>query len=195
MRIFPLFFVLLAAANVTAQNSAGPKAAETSPTVAAVVDKEISNLESLLVSAADAMPEEKFNSSPENLKLEGAEFKGVRTFADQIKHVAADNFAIWAALTGKPEPTGVNSPNGPAEMKSRAEIIRFLKDSFAFAHKAAASMTAENTTDVVEFRGNKVTRLYLIILAFSHANDHYGQLVEYLRISGIVPPGSRPKKG
>jgi hypothetical protein len=195
MKIFTLFFVLLAAANMTAQNSAGPKAAEMSPTVAAVVDKEISNLEGLLVSAAEAMPEEKFNSSPENLKLKGAEFKGVRTFADQIKHVAADNFAIWAPLTGKPEPAGVNSPNGPAEMKSRVEIIRFLKDSFAFAHKAGASTTAENTTDVVEFRGNQVTRLYLIILAFSHANDHYGQLVEYLRISGIVPPGSRPKKG
>ena len=195
MKVLTLFCLLFAAVSLPAQNASQPRPSETSPTVAAVVDKEISNLESLLVSAAEAMPEEKFNSSPENLKLEGAEFKGVRTFADQIKHVAADNFAIWAPLTGKPEPAGVNSPSGPAEMKSRAEIIRFLKDSFAFAHKAAAGMTPENTTDVVEFRGNKVTRLYLMILAFSHANDHYGQLVEYLRISGIVPPGSRPKKG
>ncbi len=78
-------------------------------------------------------------------------------------------------------------------MKSRAEIIAFLKDSFVFAHKAAAGLTPENATGVVEFRGKKVTRLYLIILAFSHANDHYGQVVEYLRMSGVVPPASRPK--
>ena len=115
------------------------------PTLAAVIDKEISNLESQLVSAAEAMPEEKFNSSPENLKLEGAEFKGVRTFADQIKHVAADNFAIWAPLTGKPEPGRSHSTQRPAEMKSRAEIIGFLKDSFAFGTRPLPSMTAENT--------------------------------------------------
>jgi hypothetical protein len=169
------------------------KPTDKSPTVATVVDTEISNLESQLVSVAEAMPEEKFNSSPENLNLQSAEFKGVRTFADQIKHVAADNFAIWAPLTGKPEPEGVHSPNGPAEMKSRADIIGFLKDSFVFAHKAAAGLKTENMTDVVEFRTNKVTRLYLIILAFSHANDHYGQLVEYLRMNGVVPPASRPR--
>lgn len=169
------------------------KPTDKSPTVTTVVDMEISNLESQLVSVAEAMPEEKFNSSPENLNLDSAEFKGVRTFADQVKHVAADNFAIWAPLTGKPEPEGVHSPNGPAEMKSRAEIIGFLKDSFVFAHKAAAGLKTENTTDVVEFRTKKVTRLYLIILAFSHANDHYGQLVEYLRMNGVVPPASRPR--
>jgi DinB family len=192
MRTVTLLCIVFAVVSLSAQNSTNPKP-DASPTVAAVIDKEISNLEGLLVSAAEAMPEDKFNISPENLKLPGAEFKGVRTFADQVKHVAADNFAIWAPLTGKPEPAGVNSPNGPAEMKSRAEIIGFLKDSFVFAHKAAAGMTSENTRDVVEFRRNKVTRLYLIILAFSHANDHYGQIVEYLRMSGVVPPASRPQ--
>lgn len=194
MKALALFCIVFAVVSLSAQNFSTPTSAAASPTVAAVVDKEITNLESLLVSAAEAMPEDKFDSSPENLKLAGAEFKGVRTFADQIKHVAADNFAIWAPLTGKPEPAGINAPSGPVAMKSRAEIIGFLKDSFVFAHKAAATMTPENNTEVVEFRGNKGTRLYLIILAFSHANDHYGQIVEYLRMSGIVPPASRPRK-
>jgi hypothetical protein len=193
MKARALLFIVFAVMSLSAQSFSNSRAAETSPTAAAVVDKEISNLEGLLVGAAEAMPDEKFGSSPENLKVAGAEFKGVRTFADQIKHVAADNFAIWAPLTGKPEPAGVNSPNGPAEMKSRAEIIAFLKDSFVFAHNAAAGLTSENATGVVEFRGKKVTRLYLIILAFSHANDHYVQVVEYLRMSGVVPPASRPK--
>lgn len=193
MKAHALLFIVFAVMSLSAQSSSSSVPAEASPAVAAVVDKEISNLEGLLVSAAEAMPDEKFGSSPETLKVPGAEFKGVRTFADQIKHVAADNFAIWAPLTGKPEPQFVHSPNGPAEMKSRAEIIGFLKDSFVFAHKAAAGLTSENTTGMIEFRGNKVTRLYLVILAFSHANDHYGQVVEYLRMSGVVPPASRPK--
>jgi|SRR5450432_110147 hypothetical protein len=194
MKALTLLFVLTAALSLAAQNPSTTKPAETRSSYAEVVDKEISTLESQIVGTAEAMPEEKFNSSPEGLKIPGAEFKGVRTFADQIKHLAADNFAIWAPFTGKPEPAFVHSPNGPEEMKSRAEIISFLKDSFVFAHKAAVGLTAENATEMVEFRGNKVSRLYLVILAFSHANDHYGQGVEYLRMSGIIPPASRPRQ-
>jgi uncharacterized damage-inducible protein DinB len=115
----------------------------------------------------------------------------VRTFADQVKHVAADNFAIWAPLTGNPEPPGINAPNGPSEMKNRAEILKFLKDSFAYSHQAVAGLTAENALELVEFRGSKVTRISLVILALTHATDHYGQMVEYLRMNGIVPPASR----
>ena len=194
MKALTLLFVLTAALSLAAQNPSTTKPAETRSSYAEVVDKEISTLESQIVGTAEAMPEEKFNSSPEGLKIPGAEFKGVRTFADQIKHLAADNFAIWAPFTGKPEPAFVHSPNGPEEMKSRAEIISFLKDSFVFAHKAAVGLTAENATEMVEFRGNKVSRLDLVILAFSHANDHYGQSVEYLRMTGIIPPASRPRQ-
>jgi uncharacterized damage-inducible protein DinB len=157
----------------------------------AAMDTEITNLEKQFVDAAEAMPEGKFNASPETLSLAGSEFKGVRTFAEQVKHVAADNFAIWAPLTGKPEPPGINAPSGPREMKSRSEILKFLKDSFAYSHQAVIGLTAENALELVEFRGNKVTRISLVILAFTHANDHYGQMVEYLRMNGIVPPGSR----
>lgn len=161
------------------------------PTLASAMDREITNLENQFVDAAEAMPEDKFNSSPENLNLQGSEFKGVRTFANQVKHVAADNFAIWAPLTGKPEPAGINAPNGPSEMKSRADILQFLKDSFAYSHKAVAGLTSENALELVEFRGSKVTRISLVVLALTHATDHYGQMVEYLRMNGIVPPASR----
>jgi hypothetical protein len=193
MKALTLLFVPAMALFLTEQSPSATKPAETRPSFAEVVDKEITSLETQIVSVAEAMPEERFNSSPENLNIPGAELKGVRTFAAQIKHLAADNFAIWAPLTGKPEPAFVHSPNGPDEMKSRAEIISFLKDSFVFAHKAAVGLTSENSTEIVDFRGNKVSRLYLVILAFSHANDHYGQVVEYLRISGVVPPASRPR--
>ena len=170
---------------VQARPPAGPG------TFSAALDAEITNLEKQFVGTAEAMPEDKFNASPETLNLAGSEFKGVRTFAEQVKHVAADNFAIWAPLTGKPEPPGINAPNGPREMKSRAEILKFLKDSFAYSHQAVIGLTAENALELVEFRGNKVTRISLVVLALTHATDHYGQMVEYLRLNGIVPPGSR----
>jgi len=177
--------VLLAAAQ--GQTKTSPSA------LATAIDKEISNVENQFVSAAEAMPEEKFNASPESLNIAGAEFKGVRTFATQVRHVAADNFAIWAPLTGKPEPSGIKATGGPPEMQGRAEILKFLKDSFTYSHQAVKNLTSENALELVEFRGNQVTRISLVVLALTHVNDHYGQIVEYLRMNGVVPPASRPR--
>lgn len=159
--------------------------------LAEAIDLEITRLEKQFVALAEAMPAEKFDATPESMGLSGGAFKGVRSFGAQVKHVAADNFAIWAPVEGGPERTGINAPNGPAEMKSREEILKFLKDSFAYSHQAVAGLTSENELGLVEFRGRKVTRVSLVILALTHATDHYGQMVEYLRMNGVVPPGSR----
>jgi hypothetical protein len=169
--------------------------AETPPAnpFAAAVDAEVSKLEKTLTAEAEAMPPEKFDARPESSRVPGSAFDGVRTFGEQVRHVAADNFAIWAPLTGKPEPAGIDAPNGPPFMKSRAEILRFLAASFAYAHEAAAKLTSDNALGLVEFRGSKVTRLSLVTLALTHASEHYGQLVVYLRWAGIVPPASRPR--
>lgn len=181
-------------AGLFAQATAHAQAKSTPSAFASAIDKEITNLENLFVAAAEAMPDDKFNASPETLNIPGSEFKGVRTFAAQVRHVAADNFAIWAPLTGRPEPPGINAPNGPAEMKTRAEILKFLKDSFTYSRQAATNLTSENALEQVEFRKNKVTRISLVVLALTHINDHYGQLVEYLRMNGVVPPASRPRQ-
>ena len=157
----------------------------------AAMAQEIGKIDSQFLAAAEAMPEDKFNFTPESLNIPGSQLKGVRTFAMQVKHVAADNFSIWAPLTGKPEPAGINAPAGPEQMKSRAEILKFLQDSMAYSHKAVTGLTAENALQMVEFRGKTMTRLSLAVLALTHMNDHYGQIVEYLRLSGIVPPASR----
>jgi uncharacterized damage-inducible protein DinB len=190
--VFILFFSALAfSAAAPASDRQGPPKGKTP--LATAIDTEISNIEKQFVDIVEAMPEDKFSYSPETTNLPGSDFKGVRTFAMQVRHVAADNFAIWAPLTGNPEPAGINSPNGPDDMKSRVEIIKFLKDSFAYSHDAVTGLSSENSLDLVEFRGRKVTRVSLVILALTHINDHYGQLVEYLRLNGIVPPGSRPR--
>jgi uncharacterized damage-inducible protein DinB len=186
----PILFVLATLLLVTLPAGAQIKL---SP-LAAAIDQEITNVENSFVAAAEAMPEEKFGATPESLNISGSEFKGVRTFSAQVRHVAADNFAIWAPLTGKPEPAGINAPGGPPEMKARGEVLKFLKGSFAYSHEAVKGLTSDNALELVEFRGNKVTRISLVILALTHINDHYGQIVEYLRMNGIVPPASRPRK-
>jgi uncharacterized damage-inducible protein DinB len=163
--------------------------AQPAPTIGSVVDSEISGIEKEIVAAAEAMPEDKFNFSPESLKIPGSEYKGVRTFAGQVKHVAVANHFLWAPLTGDTVPEGWEKDNAPDNLKSKAEIVQFLKESFALGHKAAATLTADN---ILQSPGkSKSTRLFLATFGVAHAYDHYGQMVEYLRMNGIVPPASR----
>jgi len=178
-----------AAASSVPAAQAAQQAAQPAPTIASVVDSEISGIEKEIVAAAEAMPEDKFNFSPESLKIPGSEYKGVRTFAGQVKHVAVANHFLWAPLTGDTVPDGWEKDNAPENLKSKAEIVQFLKESFALGHKAAATLTAEN---ILQSPGHsKSTRLFLATFGVAHAYDHYGQMVEYLRMNGIVPPASR----
>jgi len=158
-------------------------------TIASAVDREIGIVEKQVLEAAEAMPEDKFGFSPENLNIPGAGYKGVRTFASQVKHVAASNYAIWWRLTGDKFPDNFMGGDGPENLKTKAEILKFVKDSFALGHKAAATLTTQNMLTSPE--GSKSTRLRLAIFGVEHAFDHYGQMVEYLRMNGIVPPASR----
>src|ERR1700686_2000832 len=103
---------------------------QAAPTIASAVDRAISNIEKEIVDAAEAMPEDKFNFSPESLNIPGAEYKGVRTFAVQVKHVAASNYFIWSPVTGDKLPEGLKDGNGPENLKTKTDIIKFLKDSF-----------------------------------------------------------------
>src|ERR1700693_1032866 len=180
------------AAKDAAPASAPPaRQAQTAPTIASAVERDIGDIEKLVVDAAEAMPEDKFNFSPESLNIAGAEYKGVRTFAFQVKHVAASNYYLWSSVTGDQIPEDFKGGNGPENLKTRADIIKFLKDSFALGHKAAATLTAQNMLQTAAV--GKSTRLRLATFAVAHAFDHYGQMVEYLRMNGIVPPASRGK--
>ena len=195
---FFLMAALISTATVLGQstNTAAPASvpqAQPSPsrTIASAVDSEISNIERQIIDVAEAMPEDKYNFSPESLNIPGSDFKGVRTFAVQVKHVAASNYFIWSHLTGDKLPEGLKDGNGPENLKTKADIIKFLQDSFALGHKAAATLTTENMLQTAE--GSKSSRLHLATFGVAHAFDHYGQMVEYLRMNGIVPPASRGK--
>ena len=141
--------------------------------------------------AADAMPEDKYSFAPST-----GEFKGVRTFGQQVKHVAAVNYIFGSAILGEKPPVEVGGENGPDSVKSKAEIMTFLKDSFAYLHKALVSISDKNQLDEVSLFGEmKVARLSAGSFSTAHPFDHYGQMVEYLRMNGIVPPASRPRPG
>ena len=176
--------------SLPAQSQSQPAPA---PTVASVVDREVSAIEEQILDVAQAMPEDKFNFSPESLNIPGADYKGVRSFAVQVKHIAASNYFIWSPLTGDKVPESIKDGNGPENLKTKAQIIQFLKDSFALGHKAAALLTTGNVLEPVSLGKNKSTRLHLTEYAIVHASNHYGQMVEYLRMNGIVPPASRGK--
>ena len=175
-------------AAITSGSQQSPQPA---PTIASVMDRDISAVEKQIVDASEAMPEDKFNFTPEALNIPGANYKGVRSFAVEVKHIAASNWFIWSPLTGDKLPEGLKDGNGPANLQTKADIIKFLKDSFALGHKAAATLTTEN---ILQSPANsKSTRLHLAEFGVAHAYDHYGQMVEYLRMNGIVPPASRSK--
>lgn len=194
LRTLCLCAVLSFAVGATAQATAKPAAKPApAPSMSGAIDREISMLEREFVSAAEAMPDDKFNFSPTSLNINGSEYKGVKTFAEEVRHVAATNFQLWDAVTGDKPPIESTEDNGPPSLKTKAEIIQYLKDSFALGHKAAQSLTSENALALVPnpFGQGQTTKIFCTTFAVAHAFDHYGQMVEYLRMNGIIPPASR----
>jgi len=150
-------------------------------------------------SAAEAMPADKWNYRPaqglfknERSAFGPAEVPDVRTFAEQVKHVACSNFAFAAELEGTTPPDACDK-GGPSPAKTRAELLVYLRDSFAALKKPLAAITAKNMYDPIEgpYAGPN-TRLGLAQVCIWHAAEHYGQMIIYLRLNGIVPPTSRP---
>ena len=189
-----LTVMLLLSCLAMAQAPAAQKAAPPKPTMDRILNNSLRGPESEFVDAADAMPEEKYGFAP----TEG-EFKGVRTFGQQVKHVAATNYMIAAAILGEEKlPVDIGQgENGPDSITTKADIMKFLKDSFAYMHKAMSSVTSEekfNGSIKSPFGPGQTTRGGMAMLEVGHCFDHYGQMVEYLRMNGIIPPASRPQQ-
>ncbi len=181
--------LLLAGSLASAQTTAAPKAeTEKAPTVGQVLDRQLANLEREFVPAAEALAEDKFAFAPTN-----GEFKGVKTFAQQVGHIGAANYMFAAGILGEKAPVDLSGDDGPATLKTKADYVKFLKDSFAYTHKAFASITDANATASIPspWGQGKATRLGLASLTVGHGFDHYGQMVVYLRMNGIIPPASR----
>lgn len=164
------------------------QSADQKKTVSSALDGTVKTIEGEFVPAADAMPEDKYGFVPSN-----GEFKGARTFAQQVKHVAAVNYLVGGVILGEKPPVDTGGENGPENIKSKADILKFLKDSYAYAHKAVASINEANSLEPIQnpFGKDMTTRLTMATVFAWHGFDHYGQMAEYLRMNGIIPPASR----
>lgn len=170
----------LAAFVVTAILAAQAFAAQANP--AEVFGKLISDQEKQVVGVAEAMPADKYGFAPTS-----GQFTGVRTFAQELTHVASAQYFFLGSF-------GVKSdvdPKSLGKLTSKDEIIKALKDAFEFARKATDTMTAQNAFEEIESRDGTNTRASIVAFDLAHTNDHYGQMVEYLRMNGVVPPGSK----
>jgi DinB family protein len=162
-------------------------------TVSAQLNQQLSFVETEFVDAADAMPQDKYSFVPMS-EFPSSNFRGVRNFAQQILHVAGANYQLYGAIIpDEPRQTA------PLATASKAEIMKYLRDSFAFAHKAISTITPENMLMPVRLAPNTFagTNLELAVFGCSHVGDIYGQVVEYLRMNGLLPPATanQPARG
>ena len=139
--------------------------------------------EGSFLGVAEAMPEDKYSYVPT-----AGKFDGVRSFGEQVKHVACAQFAFFNEFEGKKPPEDCEK-GGHDPAKTKAELIKYLKDSFDYSNRVLATLTAQNALDRVEGRyAGPNTKLGISVVAVWHITDHYGQIVEYLRMNQIVPP-------
>lgn len=159
-------------------------------TIAEALDSWITTAERHVVPAADAMPEDKYSFAPDRAC---GEFKGVRTFAQQLKHLAANNYGMASLILERRRTSDMENETGPDSVRTKAEIMEYVQGSFAALHEAVAMINDKNVVQPTASPSQwQKTRLSFAMDAVAHSFDHYGQLVEYLRMNGIVPPDSRP---
>lgn len=173
------FAISAVAAPVATQDTSVPK------TTAESVGAILSYTEDQFLSVAEAMPAEKYSYIP---NAPGGDFKGVRSFAEQVKHVACATFAFFNEIEGKTPPDGCEK-GGPSPARTKDELVKYLRDSFEYGNKVLATINEKNAMERVEGRyGGPNTKLGIAVIAVWHIADHYGQVVYYLRLNGLVPP-------
>jgi hypothetical protein len=152
-------------------------------------DAQLTGAEKDIVRLAEAMPADKYNFAPTN-----GTFTGVRTFQQQAKHIAAIMYMVAAAGLKEKPPVELGGENGPDSVRSKAEVIEFLKGAFAYAHKSIATLTTQNQLERLKspFEDATVPRVFTADIVTSHSYDHYGQMVVYARMNGVIPPASLP---
>jgi len=163
--------------------------AQPAPTIAKLYDGQITSAEREMVPMAEAMPADKYGFAP----TAGA-FKNVRTFALQVRHIATVNYEVAAAALGEACPVDKGKDeNGSDELKTKDAIVKYLKDSFTYAHKAAQMLTAANELGMVKspFGDGQMPRVSAVSIVTWHSFDHYGQMVVYGRMNNVIPPASK----
>ena len=179
---------LLAASSLAVGQGVAAKTA--SP--ADAVNAQLSLIEGEMMGAVKAMPADKYSFAPSASVFVSSQKtvypSGIRTFAQQATHVAQANYFFFSGVSGMKPDADVGAI---AKLTNKDEIVAALAASFAFGHKAISTLTAANAFEVLKSNEPGLqTRATLSTFAVAHGFDHYGQMVEYLRMNGIVPPAS-----
>ena len=163
--------------------SPAPDRATTSGAAAATY----AGLKGFILRSAEKMPADQFTYQPT---------QDVRTFGQVLAHIADANYLLCAPALGEPSPNGSVMDKIEKEGLSPEALSGKLRESFAFCDRAYAKLTESNAQESIPFLGDqRRTRVGLLWFHVSHAYEHYGNLVTYLRLKGIVPPSSEPRPG
>jgi uncharacterized damage-inducible protein DinB len=188
----------MALAQASGSSSAQSSTPTAAPTIASVLNNQLRSIERDVMNAADAIPQDKFDFSPASGNIPG-DFKTpnpVRTFGEQFKHIG-DALESYSSIIMGQKPQASADENGPKNIKTKQEVVDYVKAAFAKAHSAIDTINQQNATEEIpnpSGGSRKPTRLGLAVGMVAHSNNHYGQIIEYLRMNGIVPPESRPRK-
>jgi uncharacterized damage-inducible protein DinB len=196
LKWIPILVVYFATGNLYAQMAAQASGKPNAALLDAAQEKHAMQslsrvIEKEILSAVDAMPADKFGFAPTD-----GEFKGVRTFGQMVKHLSATNHILAAVALGEEPPADAGDEMGPESVRTKTEVLAYLKGSFVHLDKAIEAIGETNipvnASPISPLKRGEVTRSALIVESLLHACDHYGQMVEYLRMNGVVPPASRP---
>lgn len=157
---------------------------------AASLERMVGAIEFELLPAVKAMPADKYNFAPGPSTFAAGspeKFETVRTFSQQVAHLAQANYYFFSSATGMKPDVDVKAIGS---MSKKEDLVAALEKSFAFAHKAIATITEANAFEAIKPVDYQTTRFTVAAFAVAHAYDHYGQIVEYLRMNGIIPPSS-----
>ena len=168
-----------------AQPAASEPAAQRS--VASSMNEDLGFIEQEVLGVAKVMPADRYNFSPAELGIQAADFGGVRSFAAEAKHIAMLNYIFFSGIGG-PKPDV--DPASIDKLTTKEDIVAALGKSFEYAHRCVATLTPENMAQPAPGPGNP-TRISLAAFAMMHSADHYGQMVEYLRMNGYTPQGGK----
>ena len=166
------------------------------PSIGQTLDGQLRNAERDIVGLVEAMPADKINFTPDSLEIKGSQFKGVRTFAQEAKHLSTYIYMLSSTILGEKPPVDTGKDDGgPDAVKTKDQIVEYMKGAFAFGHKAMQSITEKNEMDDVPQNGpgRKMPRIAAASFLLYHNFDHYGQMVVYLRMNGLIPPASQPR--
>jgi uncharacterized damage-inducible protein DinB len=144
--------------------------------------------EDQIMGAVNAMPADKYNFAPSAAIFkpdQGVKYETVRTFGEMVGHIAQANYYFFSSIDGSKMGADVKAIGS---MTSKEDLVKALAGSFAYAHSKIGTLTPANAFASVK---DDQTKTSMAAFGIAHMCDHYGQLVEYLRMNGIVPPASQ----